>query len=802
MITLQQIVQNNTQLKPFLVDPKWVIRHLSFDTRSIIFPQSTLFFALQGTRKDGHIYIKDGYALGCRSFVVASGKGAEFSKQYPDANFLESENIIVTLQSIAKVHRAKFNFSVIGITGSNGKTWVKEWLFESLHESFQIVRSPGSYNSQIGVALSVWDMNEQHDLGIFEAGISAVGEMKNIEEIIRPCIGIFTGLGDAHQSGFSSLEEKLVEKLKLFEHCQTIIYNGDDDFVNQAIIERFPEHNLKKVSLNPSSDNYIDLSFTPFKDVISLQNAALVAKTMEFMGCTQEIIEEALIQLSPMEMRLQIVDSIHGSTLINDSYSLDLNSLNWALRRLNVVGKQREKMVILSDIFQHDKNALNEIAEQLVVHDVNSVVGIGTTIQQLKSQLPIEIKQHYFETTEAFLKQIERFSFKHKTILLKGSRLFKFEKIANYLTEKNHTVSLHVDFNAMLHNLQYFGKNIANGTKVMAVIKASAYGSGSVEIARFLSFFKMDYFAVAVIDEGISLRRAGIKVPILVLNPDAPSFDTLYEWNLEPEVYSLSVLKKCIDVAIAKNKIVPIHIKLNTGMNRLGFDSSGLLELIEQLTTHKNQINIKSIFTHLSSVDQEKDDESTHRQVKNFDQMYAQIVAQMEEKPWRHVLNTNGILRFPAYDYEMVRLGIGLYGIGMGENNSFLQPVHSLSAKVIQLRALSKGDSVGYNNTFFAEDKMRVATVNIGYADGVPRLAGNGKFSCIINGQEARIIGRICMDMLMCDVSHLSNIKEGQEVWIFNHSKSLEALAKAAETIPYEILSQISPRVKRVFHYL
>lgn len=819
MLSLGQIKASLPALEVYLATPELIIRHLSIDTRSIIFPGATLFFSLSGSRKDGHIYVQEAYANGCRSFVV----NPNFDRSaYNDANFLISSNIIHTLQQIAALHRQHFDLPVIGITGSNGKTWIKEWLFETLNGSHQIVRSPGSYNSQIGVALSVWNIDAHHNLGIIEAGISTTNEMASIAKLIRPSIGIFTGLGDAHQEGFKNLEEKLQEKILLFDSCHIIIYDQDDPMVATTMSTKFPTKQLATISRKNSDaifyiksiiskfeETEIEYIFQnethtykiPFNDSISITNSTIVALTNLLLGTSPQTLAEKMEALAPMNMRLQIVDAIQDSTLINDAYSLDLNSLKWALRKLEVVGQQQKKMLIISDIFQHGEDAYRQISDLISAYRIDHLIGIGKEIQSVQNYLPKDLEQRFFEDTDAFLKAIGQISFDHKTILLKGARLFKFEKIAIALTEKSHTVSLHIDFDAMLHNLQFFGRRIPNGTKVMAVIKASAYGSGSVEIARFLSFFKIDYVAVAVIDEGITLRKAGIKLPILVLNPNASSFQELYEWSLEPEVYSLSVLRQCLSAAKSLQRSVPVHLKINSGMNRLGFDPENLAELLAILTKNRDLIDIKSIFTHLTSSNNPEMDVFTEKQILAFDEIYQKLCHELQIKPWRHVLNSNGILRFPQYSYEMVRFGIGLYGIGMGAYNSFLKPVHSMRARVIQLRKIDQGDIVGYNNTFEAVAPMLIATVNIGYADGIPRNIGNGKYACFIQGQAATIVGRVCMDMLMCDVTNIAGVYEGMDVWIFDAQHSVEAMSQAADTIPYEILAKISPRVKRVFQY-
>jgi alanine racemase len=784
----------------------------------MVFPAETLFFALEGSRKDGHSYIRHAYDLGCRTFVVNQ---KELLGDFPNCTFFVHDDVINALQTITKKHREQFSLPIIALTGSNGKTWVKEWLYAVCQDHYHVVRSPGSYNSHIGVPLSLWNIQEHHDLGIIEAGISKVGEMRLQANLIQPDIGIFTWIGDAHKEGFLSKQQKIDEKLDLFEGVSTILFCADQLEVASSIRKRFPDKDLISWSRHGVGDlncsevtedhngseikfHYLGFEDTYrilFSDEISIQNSLHCLLAAKFLGIPMESVQKKMMQLQPMHMRMEIVKALNNCTLINDAYSLDINSLELALQKMDVIDAQKKKTIIISDLMAHDHATYVKIAAIIDTFSPFRIFAIGHKIGMIKDLVSSKTQVHSFPNTTALLENINRTSFADEIILLKGARKFQFERIAQYLTEKNHTVSLHIDFNAMLHNLQYFSRNIRPGVGVIAVIKASAYGSGSLEIARFLEFFKLDYLAVALIDEGVDLRRGGIHMPILVLNPDSSDLDDLFDFHLEPEVYSFRILNQIIQKAQQRNMRIKVHLKINTGMNRLGFDPEDVDELSNQLNLIEKYIEVGSVFSHLSSSDDPGADEFTSSQVEVFERTYASISGALKMKPPRHLLNSSGILRFSDYEYEMVRLGIGLYGVGMGSYNQHLKPVHSLKARIVQIRNIDKGATVGYSRAFIAPQKMRIATFNLGYADGLPRHIGNGKYLFTLHGEKAPIIGNVCMDMVMCDISHIPEAMEGDDAWVFDAQFSCENLSDAAGTIPYEVLSRISPRVKRVFHY-
>lgn len=799
-------------------DPGRQIRYLSIDSRTMVFPAESLFFALGGTRKDGHAYIGDAYELGCRAFVVCQ-EGLE--NAYPEASFLVVADVVAALQAIALHHRQRFDLPVIALTGSNGKTWVKEWLFAICQDHFSVVRSPGSFNSQIGVPLSLWQIEEAHTLALIEAGISRRGEMKGLASLISPDMGIFTWIGDAHQEGFSSREEKIREKLDLFEGVSTIFYCADQQEVAPAIETRFAGRELVTWSMDGNADlvcsgvrveggsAFLTCRYRgqeadymiPFSDEISVQNSLHCALAAHYLGIPKEVIKRRMTALQPMHMRMEIVEALHNCILINDAYSLDMASLGLALRKLDVVDRKRRKTIIISDLPVQDGEAYQRMGRLIDSYRPYRVLGIGQEIGRIGQDLSQGVEFSVYSDTAAFREALPGISFDDEIILLKGARRFRFEHIAQYLTEKNHTVSLHIDFNAMLHNLQYFSRHIPPGVKVMAVIKASAYGSGSSEIARFLEFFRLDYLAVALIDEGIELRKAGIAMPILVLNPDSNELDDLFTYALEPEVYSFRILKQIGQKARQRNQLIRVHLKINTGMNRLGFDMDEVPALIAALADHAGHIEVASVFSHLSSSDMPDEDGFTFGQVEQFERAYDALASTLPVRPVRHLLNSSGILRFPESAYEMVRIGIGLYGVGMGPHNKHLVPVHALRTRVVQVRAIDAGASVGYSRAFRTGRPMRLATLNLGYADGLPRNISNGKYSFTIRGKEAPVVGNVCMDLVMCDVTHIPDAAEGDEAWVFHQGKSCELLAEAAGTIPYEVLARIAPRVKRIFHY-
>ena len=810
-----------------------VIEHISLDSRQVTFPNSSLFIALQGRHFDGHDFLQDAYEGGIRNFLVSKNIHCH---NYPEANFILANNTLHAFQQIAAHHRNQFNIPITGITGRNGKTIVKEWLFQLLHEKYYIARSPKSYNSQTGVPLSVLQINNSHTLGIFEAGISKTGEMEKLTQIIDPHIGIFTTLGEAHSEGFPDRETKLREKLKLFENADTLIYCCDDKMVENEIEtwkldigKSGKEINLIKWSAKNNKANFQikkisrlhdrthieihpkEMAFTIlFTDKASIENAIHCWILMKHLGFEENYISDCFLRLEPVAMRRELKEGNNGCTVINDSYNSDLNSLNIALDFLNQQSKTPTHTLILSDILQSGQptdKLYSTIANLIVEKNIDRLIGIGKEVVILDKLLPEKLNKLFFIDTDVFLKNITSDTFNNESILLKGARKFNFEKIANRLATKVHQTVLEVNLTALLNNLRIYQKHLQPGTRLMVMVKASAYGSGSTEVAKLLEFQHVDHLAVAYADEGVELRKAGIQLPILVLNPEEVTFDDLLRYNLEPEIYNFNSLEKYLRFLkpFSKKEKQPIHLKLDTGMHRLGFEEKDIPKLLSILKINKELIEIKSIFSHLSASENPAHDLFTKQQIDLFKNGYEKIVEGIGYRPLRHILNSGGIIRFPEYQMDMVRLGIGLYGIDeSGILQSQLQMVSTLKATISQIKNIEKGETIGYGRMGKATEKKRIATLSIGYADGLLRKAGNGNFSVLINGKKAPLIGNVCMDMVMADITHITDANEGDEVIVFGKDPKgnelpVQELAECLGTIPYEVFTSISGRVKRVY---
>lgn len=790
--------------------PDMEIDNVSIDSRSLQNNYGTLFFALGGQNRDGHQFIAALIAKGVINFVVNHIPNETLGK----ANFFVVPDTLKALQDFAVYYRGLYSFPVIGITGSNGKTIVKEWLNYVLSPDYNIIRSPRSYNSQVGVALSVIGINEHHDLGIFEAGISTIGEMQKLEPMIRPDIGILTHIGSAHDEGFASQDQKIAEKLQLFTHVKTLILQN-----NAAVTKLLPESvhtfawgfddanadvNIVKKLQNGGTTLILhyrgDFKVqVPFTDVASVENAISCILLMLHLDYSPETITDRIGGLYPVELRLQVKNGINGCTLIDDSYSSDYQSLKIALDFLEQHKTHQKKTVILSDVFQSgfDTQVLYaKVAKLLAGHSISQVIGIGETISRELAEFP---NFYGYTTTTDFLTHYRANAFEDETVLIKGARSFRFDEIVVFLEEKTHETVLEINLNSVIHNLNFYKSRLKPTTKIMVMVKAFGYGAGSYEIAKALSHQKVDYLGVAFADEGIALRNAGITTPIIVMNPESTAFAAMAAYNLEPEIYSAKELRSFIAMAQQKNlSNYPIHIKLDTGMHRLGFQQNQISELID-LLRNNNLVSVKSIFTHLSASDDVQFRDFTLEQINKFEAWSGQLMADLHIQPLRHVLNTSGIYNYPEAQYDMVRLGIGLYGVGNdATERKSLQTVGTLKTIILQIKEVPAGDSVGYSRRFMAEEPVHIATLPIGYADGIPRAWGNGKGFVTINGQKATILGSICMDMLMVDVTGI-DCKEGDTAIIFGESPTVVEMAEVLGTIPYEILTSISQRVKRVF---
>ena len=787
-------------------NPFATINHISIDSRSLQNGTNSLFFALRGQNQDGQNYINELYEKGVRNFVVTK------VVSLPGANFVIVKDTTAALQKFASYYRTLFNFPVIGITGSNGKTIVKEWLNFVLSPDFNVIRSPKSYNSQVGVPLSIVAINEKHNLGIFEAGISTTNEMQKLAEIIKPTIGILTNIGSAHNEGFSSLEEKIVEKLKLFESADVLIYRKDVRITSNlnADIKSFSwsfddqsadifarqESMSEATSLEITANDSTFKVTIPFQDNASIENAMHCIMTMLYLKYKHEVIQNRISALYPIEMRLQVKNGINNTTIIDDSYSSDYQSLKIALDFLESQKQHNQKTLILSDIFQSgltDDELYSNVQHLLEANNVSRTFTIGEKISEYKNKFPNSIA---YNSTEDFIKDFDSLEFANESILVKGARNFRFEEIVSLLEEKNHETVLEINLNAISHNLNYFRSRIHPKTKLMVMVKAFGYGSGGFEIAKLLEHHNVDYLGVAFADEGIALKNSGIKVPIMVLNPESTSYNSIIQFGLEPEIYSIKGLQSFIKITVKQNLVAyPIHLKLDTGMHRLGFQENDLTLLIDILKSAKS-IKVQSILSHLATSDNPDYSEFANTQIALFNRLSKYIVNELQIKPLRHILNSSGIANYPIAQFDMVRLGIGLYS-DMG--NRDLENVGTLKSIISQVRSIPVGDSVGYGRRFIAARPTKVATIPIGYADGISRHWGNGVGYVLINSEKASIIGSICMDMLMVDVTDIK-CSEGDSVIIFGDKPTVEEMANKLNTISYEILTGISQRVKRIYY--
>jgi len=790
-----------------------IIDNVSIDSRSLQNNSGTLFFALIGQNRNGHQYITELINKGVGNFVVNNVPAEAFGK----ANFFIVDNTLKALQDFAVYYRQLFNFPVIAITGSNGKTIVKEWLNYLLSPDFSIIRSPKSYNSQVGVPLSVIGINEKHNLGIFEAGISTTGEMEKLEPIIRPDIGILTNIGSAHDEGFANRKEKITEKLRLFKNVKLLIMKHSAE-INSLLtpdIKTFTwsferEGNVIVTKNKKSAPGTTSLGIIavekvfsielPFTDEASIENAVNCVMVLLHLDYNEDVIRQRMGGLFPVELRLQVKNGINNCTLIDDSFNSDYQSLKIALDFLEQHKTHQKKTVILSDVFQSGFEAdvlYTKVAKLLAGHNISQLIGIGEKISHILADFP---NFFGYKTTQEFLSHYKANSFDNETILIKGARSFRFDEIVAYLEEKTHETVLEINLNAIVHNLNFYKSRLKPETKVMVMVKAFGYGSGSYEIAKALSHEKVDYLGVAFADEGIALRNAGITTPIIVMNPETAAFAAMVAYNLEPEIFSAKELRAFIALAQQKNlSNYPIHIKLDTGMHRLGFEEYQLDELIS-LLRNNNLIQVKSIFTHLSSSDVPQYKEFTQGQIDKFERWSATLIRELQINPIRHILNTSGIYNYPEAQYDMVRLGIGLYGVGNDEiERTRLQNVGTLKTIIMQIKDIDAGESIGYSRRYIANGKIRIATLPIGYADGIRRAWGNQKGYVMIDGKKAVITGTISMDMMMVDVTGI-DCKEGDVAIIFGTAPSVVEIAEALDTIPYEVLTSISQRVKRVFY--
>ena len=790
------------------------------DSRSLCFPEETLFFALKTKRNDGHKYIADLYRRGVRNFVVSEVPSE--ASGFEHVNFLKVPNPLKALQRLAARHREKFQVPVIGITGSNGKTVVKEWLYQLLGSSRVVTRSPRSYNSQIGVPLSVWLMNERTEVGIFEAGISEMGEMETLKPIIQPTIGILTNIGGAHQENFPSLQDKCMEKLQLFKDCDVIIYNGDDEFVSSCVAKSlftareiawstkdaerplFIEKILKDDTGTTVKYRYLGFFKEyriPFIDDASIENSLHCLAAALYLMVSPEEIAERMLRLEPIAMRMEVKEGKNNCILINDSYNSDFVSLDIALDFMSrrTEDKGRKRTLILSDMLesgQTGKQLYKQIADLAHSRGVDHIIGVGEEISASANRFDIE--KHFFRTTTELLESGLLDTLRNEVVLIKGARTFHFDEITDLLELKVHETILEINLNALVDNLNYYRNKLKPETKMVCMVKASAYGAGSFEIAKTLEDQRVDYLAVAVADEGADLRKAGISSPIIIMNPEITAFKTMFDYRLEPEVYSFHLLDELIKAAEREGVTsFPIHVKIDTGMHRLGFAPDEVPRLVERL--HRQTAVIpRSVFSHLVGSDADRFDAFTHQQIEAFDRASQMLQEGFKHKILRHICNTAGIERCPEAQFDMVRLGIGLYGIDP-YSNRILHNVTTLKTTILQIHDVPADETVGYSRKGVLARDSRIAAIPIGYADGLNRHLGNGHAYCLINGKKAPYVGNICMDVCMVDVTDI-DCKEGDKVVVFGDSLPVTVLSDILDTIPYEILTGVSNRVKRVYY--
>lgn len=790
------------------------------DSRSLCFPEETLFFALLTKRNDGHKYIEELYNRGVRNFVIS--EVPDELNHYSHCNFLKVLSPLKALQKLAEQRREEFQIPVIGITGSNGKTIVKEWLYQLISPDRVVTRSPRSYNSQIGVPLSVWLMNEESQLAVFEAGISEMGEMDALRNIIKPTIGILTNIGGAHQENFLSLQDKCMEKLSLFKDCDVLIYNGDNELISGCVAksiltEREIAWSLKddekplfiKSIKKEGTGTLIEYRYLgmdnsyriPFIDEASIENSLNCLAACLYLMIDSETISQRMARLEPVAMRLEVKEGKNGCTLINDSYNSDLASLDIALdfmsRRPDCNGRKRT--LILSDILETGQSSTllyRKVAQLAQSRGIEKIIGVGPEISSCSSRFSME--KYFFPHTEALLASGVFASLRDEVILIKGSRNFRFDEISELLELKVHETILEINLHAMVDNLNYYRSFLKPETKVVCMVKAFAYGAGSYEVAKTLQDHRVDYLAVAVADEGSELRKAGITSSIMIMNPELTSFKTMFDYKLEPEVYSFHLLEELIKAA-EKEGITnfPIHIKLDTGMHRLGFAREDMPALIHRLKSQTAVIP-RSVFSHFVGSDSSEFDAFTRRQTDSFLASSEALQAAFSHKILRHICNTAGISRFPGAQFDMVRLGLGLYGVNPVDNSA-IHPVSTLKTTILQIHDVPKEDTVGYSRKGHLTRDSRIAAIPIGYADGLNRHLGNGHGYCLVNGQKAPYVGNICMDVCMIDVTDI-DCKEGDKVVIFGEGLPVSKLAEILDTIPYEILTGVSNRVKRVYY--
>ena len=793
------------------------VEHIIIDSRKIISPDTSLFIPLKGLQYDGHLFVASTYDSGVRHFIV--NKNHLSLPALPEANIVAVQDTLDALQKIARWNRSLFEGPVIGIAGSNGKTIVKEWIGQVIGRVHSVVKSPKSYNSQIGVPLSVLEIQPYHKIAILEAGISTTGEMEKLEKMIQPAIGLFTNIGTAHEEGFTNRFQKLQEKIKLFANSRYIIYRKDQQEVSQLLKDTFPAEKLISWSVNPGADYTISLKKTPdhtrltliqpnlgvftfhtgFTDEASLENLGHVVVACLSLGISLAEIKDGIAELKPVDMRLTLKQGVRNSTLIDDTYNNDVAGLGVALEFLQHQRPKRKKILILSDLLQagESTNVYTQVQKLIQHYQIDFLYGVGQEIRKLEAHFPD--KSAFYPDTPALVKALNAGDFDNDLILVKGARSFQFEQVVNFLQERIHGTTLEINLNALSHNYNFYKSRLRPTTKIMVMVKAFAYGGGSVEIANHLQQLKADFLAVAYTDEGIYLRNQGIHLPIMVLNPDREGFKNLLKYQLDPVAFSLEFLHQLGTFCQQEKAKINIHLDLDTGMHRLGFEPNDM-DKLGQLIRMFPELKVSSIYTHLAGADEAQHKDFTLGQLESFQRMGQQIRSLVDYPFLMHALNSAGIIRYPAFQFDMVRLGIGLYGIEV--NGLFAQDLRTISTlktSISQIKTLPKGQSIGYGRKGEMKEDGKIATIPVGYADGYDRRFGNGKGHVLIRGKKAPVIGNVCMDMCMVDITDIE-CQVGDDVIVYGEKPSVIELAQSIGTIPYELLTNISNRVKRIYY--
>lgn len=823
MITILELITITQPTVLQLAMPDCAIQYLISDSRKVSFMSSALFFAIKGPRNDGHKYISELYANGVRNFIVEQQIDC---KNLQDANVFLVDKSVVALQQIATYQRHDFaEIPVVAITGSNAKTIIKEWLSQMLAPEHAVVKNPKSYNSQIGVPLSVWQICEKHTFGIFEAGISKINEMENLEKIIQPNYGIFTNIGSAHNEGFLDIHQKISEKAKLFVNCSKVIFCADHEEINKYIIAKnlpaftwsqlgnkadisFNLENIEndevtmRLETEQHGNTFSDTIAIPFHDIASIENVLHCIAFLIFLGNNIEDIKKKVKLLKPISMRLELKQANFNSYLIDDSYNNDLAGLTMALDFLVNQKQKPQKAVILSDVLETgmDENVLYMLlSETLKEKNITTLIGIGNSFCTHAHYFNTVPNTFFYENTDAFLNNLSNNVLENKIILVKGARMFEFEKIVKKLEQKSHRTVFEINLDALSHNLNYYRNKLQPKTKIMVMVKSFAYGAGSLEVANLLQFHRVDYLCVAYTDEGVSLRQAGITIPIMVLNVSAEDFSLLVNFDLEPVIYSVKILENLLDFLHQKKQSIAIHLELETGMNRLGIAENELPEIIN-LLLKSDKIVVSSVFSHLAGADEAEFEDYTNLQYGKLLSVCTFIENKLKYKFLKHILNSAGIVRYSEMHLDMVRLGIGLYGIeANGMEQDYLQNVGTLKTTITQIKKVRKGDSIGYARKGQALQDTTIGIIAIGYGDGYSRSFSNGIGKVLINNKLAPVIGNVCMDMTMIDITTIK-AKEGDEVIVFGKEMNISEVAKSIQTIPYEIFTNVSERVKRVFY--